>query len=152
MKTKFEENVAAEIPKTRDGQEPGLPWQVTDEDMSKAEAGDGEYREAVTGTPPLHVRAVFIILLVISIFVAIVNTVVNIAIENSEIHLKAIREERRAASLREELEKTEGAKIALSENAAELERKVGELSQQKELYTSVIETLTKRPDDFPIEE
>lgn len=152
MKTKFDENVAAEIPKTRSGQEPELPWKVTDEEIGKAEAADEEYKEAVDGTPPLHARAIFIILLVISIFIAIVNAVLNIAIENSEIQLEAIRKERRVESLQQELARTESAKTTLSENAAQLERKVSELSEQKELYTSVIETLTKRPDDSPIEE
>jgi len=152
MKTKFEENVASEIPKTRSAGEPELPWKVTEEEMDMVAASREQRQEAVAGTPPLQVRAIFVILLVVSIFVAILNTVMNVAIDNSEIQLKAMKNERAVVSLKVELQKTEGEKTALSDAAAKLEKKVSDLSEQKELYTSVIETLTKKTDDTQIKE
>ena len=147
MKTKFEETVASEIPKTRPGGEPELPWKVTDEEMSKVAAVDEEYKEVVTGAPPLHARAIFVILLVVSIFVVVLNTVISIAIDNSEMQLTALRKGQQVSTLKGQLQKSASEKAAVSDNASRLEKKVSDLNAQKELYTAVIETLTKKTDE-----
>ncbi|MCM8760671.1 MAG: hypothetical protein NC938_07225 [Candidatus Omnitrophica bacterium] len=148
MKTRFDENVAAEIPKTRSPQEPELPWKVTEEEISKVEGVDEDYKVAISGTPPLHARAIFIVLLVVSIFIAVLNSVISTAIENSEIQLEAIKKERQVSSLKDKLQRIQTEKAILSDNAAKLEKKVNDLNAQKELYASVIETLTKKTDDI----
>ena len=147
MKTKFEETVASEIPKTRPEGEPGLPWKVTDEEMGRVEAVDAAYKEVVTGAPPLHARAIFVILLVVSIFVVVLNTVISIAIDNSEMQLAALRKVQQVSTLKGQLQKSASEKAAVSDNASKLEKKVGDLNAQKELYTAVIETLTKKTDE-----
>lgn len=147
MKTKFEETVASEIPKTRPEGEPELPWKVTDEEMSKVEAVDEEYKEVVTGAPPLHARAIFVILLFVSIFVVVMNTVIGIAIDNSEMQLAAFRKAQQVSTLKGQLQKSASEKTAVSDNASRLEKKVSDLNAQKELYTAVIETLTKKTDE-----
>lgn len=147
MKTKFEENVASEIPKTRPEGEPGLPWKVTEEEMNKVGAADDDYKEVVTGAPPLHARAIFVILLVVSIFVVVLNTVITIAIDNSEMQLAALRKAQQVSTLKGQLQKSASEKAAVSDNASKLEKKVSDLNAQKELYTAVIETLTKKTDE-----
>ena len=147
MKTKFEENVASEIPKTRAAGEPELPWKVTDEDLTAVGTVDEDYKAAVAGAPPLQARAIFIILLVVSIFVVVLNMVINIAIDNSEMQLLALKKERQVSTMKGKLQKTEGEKAALNGNAVVLEKKVSDLNAQKELYTAVIETLTKKTDE-----
>ena len=147
MKTKFEETVASEIPKTRPEGEPGLPWKVTDEEMDKVGAVDEEYKEVVTGAPPLHARAIFVILLVVSIFVVVMNTVIGIAIDNSEMQLAALRKAQQVSTLKGQLQKSASEKAVVSDNASKLEKKVSDLNAQKELYTAVIETLTKKTDE-----
>ena len=152
MKTKFEENVASQIPKTRAAGEPELPWKVTDEDMTAVETADEDYKAAMTGTPPLQARAIFVILLVVSIFVVVLNTVINIAIDNSDMQLLTLKKERQVSTLKGKLQKTEGEKATMSGNAVVLEKKVSDLNAQKELYTAVIETLTKKTDEPQIKE
>ena len=147
MKTKFEETVASEIPKTRPEGEPGLPWKVTDEEMDKVGAVDEEYKEVVTGAPPLHARAIFVILLVVSIFVVVMNTVISTAIDNSEMQLAALRKAQQVSTLKGQLQKSASEKAVVSDNASKLEKKVSDLNAQKELYTAVIETLTKKTDE-----
>lgn len=147
MKTKFDNNVAHDIPKTKPISEPSLPWKLSDEEISTIEATDEEYKAAVTAAPPLHVRAIFMVLLVVSIFVAILNSVVNIAIDNSEMQLGISRKERQVVAFKGALDKASGEKVALNENAVKLERRVSDLNAQKELYTAVIETLTKKTDE-----
>lgn len=147
MKTKFDDTIAHDIPKTKATSEPALPWKLSDEEISEIEATDEEYKTALTAASPLHVRAIFVVLLIVSIFVAIVNSVVNIAIDNSEMQMRISSKERQVAAIKGALAKASGEKIALNENAVKLERRVNDLTAQKELYTAVIETLTKKTDE-----
>ena len=136
MTTKFDDNVAREMPKTKDSAEPGLPWKLSSEEIDRIEATDQAHKTTITNAPPLHVRAIFVVLLVVAIFVTILNSVVNMAIDNSDMQVGMAK-----------LEKVAREKTALSENAAKLEKRVNDLSAQKELYTAVIETLTKKTDE-----
>jgi hypothetical protein len=128
MKTKFEENVAAEIPKTRPEGEPGLPWKVTEEELKLVEGVDAEYKEVVSGSPPLHARAIFVILLVVSIFVVVMNTVINIAIDNSEMQLAALQKGQQVSTLKGQLQQSASEKAALNDSASRLEKKVSDLN------------------------
>lgn len=147
MKTRFDDNVAQKIPRTKDLAEPELPWKLSDGEMSKIEAGDNEARAALTAASPLHVRAIFVALLVVTIFVVVLNGIVNVAIENSDMQTDILRKEHQVSAAKSELEKAVNEKAVLNENATKLEKRVSDLSAQKELYTAVIETLTKKTDE-----
>ena len=148
-KTKFDDNVAQAIPETRASAEPELPWKLPDSEMSRIEASDGSRTVSVT-EPPLRVRAVFVILLVVAIFVFVMNGIMNVAIDNSEMQLDMLRKEQSLSDIKAALVKADDEKAALSEDAARLEQRVIDLNEQKDIYTAVIETLTKKPDDTQI--
>jgi uncharacterized protein YlxW (UPF0749 family) len=141
MKTKFEENVASESPRASGSTEPELPWKVSDDDVIESvDAKEEAYRSAVAGAPPLKIRAILIILLILSVFAFVSNTVTNMAIDKYQAETSSV-------ALKATLVKTAGEKNALNESASQLEKRVGELTAQKELYTTVLETLAKKPDD-----
>ena len=150
MKTKFDENVASKIPETRDSQEPELPWKITDEEMSKADSQTEEYRAAVTQEAPLQVRGALLILMVVTIFFVIANTVINIYLEKTTMQENVLKQTEKVSVLKTDLEKVASEKVALSENTSRLEKRVSDLSAQKELFTAVIETLTKKADDTQV--
>lgn len=150
MKTKFDDNVAQDIPTTKDSAEPELPWKLSEAEITRIEATDEEYKSAITAAPPLHARGIFVALLVVVIFVAILNGIVNVVIDNSEMQIDMLRREKQASFVRAALEKAALEKTVLSDNAVKLERRINDLSSQKELYTAVIETLTKKTDDAQI--
>lgn len=147
MKTKFETNVASELPKTRNSQEPGLPWKVSSEELEKAASKDGEYKLAVTGIPPLRVRAIFLALLLGAIFIAVVSLFSTMAIEDEKIRQIAKQKEESIASLQTTLEKINSEKNSLNKAMADLQQKVGELTSQKDLYTAVLESLAKKTEE-----
>lgn len=150
MKTKFDENVASKIPETRDSQEPELPWKITDEEMSKAESQTEEYRAAVTQAPPLQIRGTLLAIMVVTIFFVIANTVINIYLKNAIMQENVLKQTKKVSVLKTDLEKVAAEKVALSENTSRLEKRISDLSAQKELFTAVIETLTKKADDTQV--
>lgn len=145
MKKKFETNVATEIPKTR--QEPGLPWKLDSDDLAPIESQAEEYRAVAAGTPPLKTRAIFLITLVLAIFALTSYLIFTAIIENERMRTNMHNKEKEMQSLQTNLEKAVNEKNSLSQNSAQLERRVHELSAQKELFTSVIESLTRKGDE-----
>ncbi len=146
MKTKFDDNVAQDIPVTKNSAEPELPWKISESEISGIEATGEDYKAAVTAQP-LQVRAIFVILLVLTIFVVILNSIVNVVVDNNEMQLSISKKDKQVSSIQTELEKSASEKAALSDTAVKLEKRVNDLNAQKELYTAVIETLTKKTDD-----
>lgn len=146
MRKKFETNVAQEMPKTRLN-EPELPWKLKDEDVERFEKGGDEYRSARSGASPLRTRAIFLILLVLVIFAVILYMISNIIVENENIRTSILKKDIESASLKAEFNRVMNEKAAMAQNFTQLEKKVNDLSAQKELFTSVIESLTKRPDE-----
>lgn len=146
MRRKFETNVAQEMPKTR-AFEPELPWKLKNKDLGYIGLAEDEYKK---GASPLRTRGIFLIILVLAIFVVISYLAIIIIAENENIRANMLQKEKEASVVKVELEKTIDEKKSLSENAAQLEKKVNDLSAQKELFTSVIETLTKKADDIEI--
>lgn len=146
MKTKFDDNVAQNIPVTKNSAEPELPWKLSESEITRIEATDEEHKSAITA-PPLHVRAIFVVFLVLAIFVAILNSIVNFAIDNTEMRANMSKKEKEVASIQTALANAASEKAALNDTAAKLEKRVNDLNAQKELYTAVIETLTKKTDD-----
>jgi hypothetical protein len=150
MKTKFELNVAQELPKTRMSQEPGLPWKLNPEDIEKM-SGKDEYKAAVTNAPPLKTRAVFIVLLLATIFITAMYFVSLVVFDNANTHNAAQKESVTMSSIQTALSKINGEKNTLSENIGQLEKRVSELNAQKELFATVIESLTRKTDEPAIQ-
>ncbi len=148
MKTKFDENVAHDIPLTRNSSEPALPWKLSEGELTKLEAAEDDYKAAVSA-PPLHVRAIFVALLVATIFVVILNNMVNMAIDNNEMQLDISKKEKQVYVTQAQLVAARNEKDALADNSVKMEKRITDLNAQKELYGAVIETLTKKTDDAP---
>ena len=148
MKTKFDDNVAQNIPITKNSSEPELPWKLSESEMNNIEANDENYKAAITA-PPLQVRAIFVVLLVVAIFAVILNSILGVAIDNAEMQSDISNKEKQVSSIQIALEKTSLEKAALNDNAVKLEKRVSDLNAQKELYAAVIDTLTKKTDDVP---
>lgn len=149
MKTKFDENVAHDIPTTKNSSEPALPWKLSEGELAKIETLDENLKEAVTA-PPLHVRAIFVVLLVATIFVVILNNMVNMAINNNEMQIDISKRDKQVAMVQAELVTIKNEKEAIADNAEKMEKRMNDLNAQKELYGAVIETLTKKTDDSPV--
>jgi len=149
MKTKFETNVAQEVPKTRMSNEPGLPWKLQPEDLEKATSAQEVYKSATTGAPPLKTRPIFLIMLLAAIFAAVMYFASLVMTDNENTRVNARKKELAAASLQATLEKINTQKNALSDNLGQLEKRVNELTAQKELFATVIESLTKKADEAP---
>ena len=147
MKTRFETNVAREVPKTRMSQEPGLPWKLNPEDLEKLSPAKEEYKAAITGTPPLKTRPVFLIVLLAVVFAAVMYFVSIVIKDNENAQTSIQKREVTMLSFETALEKMNNEKNALSENLGQLEKRVGELNAQKELFATVIESLTKKTDE-----
>lgn len=144
MKTRFEANVASEVPKTKASQEPDLPWKVRDEDLDEVVASEAEYNKAVTGTSPFKTRAVFIIALLVTIFGAVVYYSSMVVVDKEEAKGLYVAKEKTVTTLRSELEKISSQNEALNKSISDFEEHVKELNSQKELFTAVIESLTKK--------
>lgn len=149
MKTKFDDNVAQNIPITKNSAEPELPWKLSDSEINSIEANDENYKATITA-PPLQVRAVFMVFLVVAIFAVILNSIVGVVMDNTEMQSDILNKEKQVSSIQAALEKTSLEKAALNDTAEKLEKRVNDLNTQKELYSAVIETLTKKTDDSPI--
>jgi len=146
MKTKFDDNVAQTMPVIKNSAEPELPWKMSESEMTRIEAADEEFKGAVSA-PPLQARAIFVVLLVLTIFVVILNSIAGMVVDNTEMRTSVSIKEKQVSSIQTVLEKTASEKAALSDNATKLEKRVNDLNAQKELYAAVIETLTKKTDD-----
>jgi hypothetical protein len=150
MKKKFEMNVAAEMPKTK-LHEPELPWKLSDEDLAQLGSEAEVPGDVAVATPPFKARAVFPILLVVTVFVVAINIMLNIYIDSENAKAAAFRKDREAASLKANLEKAVSEKKSLNENSARLEKRIEDLKDQKELFTAALESLTKKSDEVEID-
>lgn len=147
MKTKFEANVAAEIPKTK-LREPTLPWKVTQEEAGSAGQKDDDLASAMSGTAPLKTRAPFLILLVITIFGITTYLVSNAMVENEKIRAAIAKKDSEISAVQINLVKAVAEKDAVIKNSSQLEKKVGDLAAQKKLFASVIESLTRKGEEI----
>lgn len=147
MKTKFETNVAADIPKTKMSKEPGLPWKINNSDLEQVGSIEEAYKDVVAGAPPLKVRAIFLVLLLVTVFITTVYYVSVMIMENEKT-LAGIKEKELAVSaLQTNMEKLKGEKEILNSGVTQLEKKVKDLNAQKELFTTVIESLSKKGEE-----
>ncbi len=147
MKSKFEANVASELPKTRMSQEPGLPWKVDSADLAEVKSIEDEFKSATTGIPPLKARAPFLAALLIAVFITTVYYISASVLESEKARQAAQQKEAAVSSIRTDLERISGEKKMLSDAKQQLEKQVRDLSSQKELFTTVIESLSKKSDE-----
>jgi hypothetical protein len=148
MKKKFEDNVASELPKTSAG-EPALPWKIDEADLEKIESASGEFKDLSNGEPPLKARPVFMVMLIVAIFLSAFLMLTTVAVENEGIKSTLSVAEDRAESLKVKVETISVEKAAVESNAVQLEKRVNDLSAQKELFTAVLESLAKKEVDTP---
>lgn len=146
MKKKFEDNVASQIPKTK-SEEPELPWKIDESDLAKIDSDSRDYKDLAEGQSPLKTRPIFLVMLVVAIFAAALFMIASIATENDKIKIDISEKEKEAAVLQVDLDKAAAEKTTLEHNASQLEKRVGDLSAQKELFTAVLESLTKKADE-----
>ena len=149
MKTKFEANVAADIPKTK-LHEPELPWKVSDEEVGRIGSKSDEFKAALSGTAPLKTRAPFMALLVVTIFGITTYLVSSAVVENEKIRSNMVKKDGELNLAQMSLVKAAAEKEAINKNAAQLEKKLGDLTAQKQLFASVIESLTKKSEDIDV--
>jgi hypothetical protein len=145
MKKKFEDNVAGSIPRAKT-EEPSLPWKVEEEDLAGIQAREGEYEALSRQEAPLRTRPAFLVTLVIAIFLAALYMVLVTAVENESIKLGISVKEKEAAELQVDLDRIKTEKAAIEKNSEQLEKRVDDLRAQKELFTAVLESLTKKGD------
>lgn len=147
MKTKFEQNVAADIPKTRMSPEPGLPWKMDSDDLEKIGSMADEHKADMEGSSPFKVRAVFLAMLLAAVFATSVYFVSTAVIDNDRQRSLASQKEAAVVAMRTDLDRASSENAVLTQSRSQLERQVKDLNKQKELYTTVIESLSKRPDE-----
>jgi len=147
MKSKFESNVASELPKTRLSQEPGLPWKVDPSELSQLKTLEDDFKAATTGVPPLSARAGFLSALLVAVFFTTLYFVSAAVTESRKAQDAARQKDAAVFGLRADLEKIANEKKALSDSAMQLEKQVRDLSAQKELFATVIESLSKKSDE-----
>ena len=73
--------------------------------------------------------------------------ITNAVMENESIRANMSRNELAITSLRTDMARIASEKNMLSEKSSQLEKKINDLTAQKELFTSVIETMTKKGDE-----
>lgn len=150
MKKKFETNVAIEIPKTK-LHEPLLPWKLSEDEVGQIGPKDGDYKAVISGTPPLRTRGIFLILLVVTIFGITTYMISNAVVENERIRASMIKKDGELSLMHLNLEKTAADRDAVNKNMAQLEKKLNDLTAQKQLFASVIESLTKKGEEAEIQ-
>ena len=147
MKKKFETNVAVDIPKTK-LREPELPWKLSDEEAGQTSVTGGDLKEATSGASPLRTRAPFLILLLVTVFGITTYLVGNAVVENEKIRGNIARKENELSLVHMDLVKAVAEKDFVNKNSAQLEKKIGDLTAQKQLFASIIESLTKKGEEI----
>ena len=147
MKQKFEANVASDIPKTK-LHEPELPWKLSEDEVGQINSKDDDRRAAISGTPPLKTSAPFLILLVIMIFGIITYLVASAIVENEKMRNNIAKKENELSLAQMNLVKAVAEKDVINKNSSQLEKKINDLTAQKQLFASIIESLTKKGEEI----
>jgi len=149
MKKKFEINVAVDIPKTK-LHEPELPWKLSEEDVGQAGARDDNFKDATSGTPPLKTRAPFLILLLVTVFGMTTYLVGNAIVENEKIRGNIAKKDNELSLAQLNLMKAVAEKENVNKNSIQLEKKIADLTTQKQLFATIIESLTKKGEEVDL--
>ena len=127
-----------------------MPWKLTEEDVGRIDPKGDDRRAAISGAAPLKARAPFLVLLIITVFGITTYLVSNAVIENEKMRISVAKKEGEVSLMRIDLIKTAAEKEAIGKNTAQLEKKVNDLTAQKQLFASVIESLTKKGEDLDV--
>ena len=147
MKQKFETNVASDIPKTK-LHEPELPWKLNEDEAWTIGSMDDGLRAAISGTPPLKTRVPFLILLVVVIFVITAYLVASAVFENERMRGNIAKKESELSLVQMNLLRAVAEKDNINKNSVQLEKKINDLTAQKQLFAGIIESLTKKGEDI----
>ena len=147
MKQKFEANVASDIPKTK-LHEPELPWKLSEDEVGQIGARDDDRKSTISGTPPLKTRAPFLVLLVIVIFGITTYLVASAIVENEKMRNNIAKKESELSLAQMNLVKAVAEKDVINKNSSQLEKKINDLTAQKQLFASIIESLTKKGEEI----
>lgn len=150
MKKKFEANVATEIPKTK-LHEPALPWKLSEDEVGQIGSKDSDYKAVIAGTPPLRTRGIFLILLVVTIFGITTYMISNAVVENEHMRSNVVKKDGELSLMHANLEKVAADRDAVNKNLTQLEKKLNDLAAQKQLFATVIESLTKKGEEAEIQ-
>ena len=147
MKQKFEANVASDIPKTK-LREPELPWKLSEDEVGQIGARDDNRKSTITGTPPLKTSAPFLILLVVVIFGITTYLVASAIVENEKMRNNIAKKESELSLAQMNLVRAVAEKDNVNKNSSQLEKKISDLTAQKQLFASIIESLTKKGEEI----
>jgi len=154
MKTKFEANVATEIPKTRTGNEPRLPWDIRGGDIERAALSGGSFSSLQSAKGPLGIRPVYLIALLMAVFIAIGYTFFTLEEKNKTTLLEIEKKDQTQNVLLGSLKKAVNEKELLNKKTTDLERRAAaleknltELTEQNKVFVSVIENLSKADEE-----
>ena len=147
MKQKFETNVASDIPKTK-LHEPELPWKLSEDEVGQINSKDDARRAAISGTPPLKTGAPVLIMLVVVIFGITTYLVASAIVENEKIRNNIAKKDSELSLVQMNLVRAVAKKDAVNKNASQLEKKISDLNAQKQLFASIIESLTKKGEEI----
>lgn len=144
MKTKFESNVAAQIPKTRSSQEPQLPWEISKYDIDQNGFLEDAAQSLADEKVPFGIRPVFLAVLLIFMFASTLYVFVRVAEENKKARMSLQKKEKAIVLLQANLEKTVDEKDTLKERAARLQNDIADLNIRNKTFIGVIENLSKK--------
>ncbi len=151
MKTKFESNVATQIPKTRMAREPRLPWEVRKEDLIGSSFLEERSNDLIATKTLLGTRPVFLAMLLVFIFVSTFSIFLYTAQRNESARMEIERKEETQVLLLSSLEKVVDEKQVLKEKAVQLEKEIEDLNTQNKTFITVIENLSKKDEEAATE-
>lgn len=146
MKTKFETNVASKTPKEKQ-EEPGLPWQVGAEDIEKAAGPEGAGSLAALGVSPFKTRAEVLVIVLGVIFIVTISFVSFMKKETLRTKNEVAMKEEAVSALESRVNKLNDENSAMNSSLTDLEKRLSELTVQKELFTDVLDGLVQNPDE-----
>ena len=147
MKQKFETAVASDIPKTK-LYEPDLPWKLSEDEMKKISSRADDLKAAASGMPPLKTRAPFLILLVVTVFGITTYLVTNMVVENEKMRSNIAKKEIELSLVQINLVRAVAEKNIVNKNSSQLKKKISNLTAQKRIFASIIESLIKKDEEI----
>ncbi len=146
MKTKFESNVAAQIPKTRSSHEPQLPWEISKYDIDQNGFLEDAAQSLADEKVPFGIRPVFLAVLLIFMFAGTVHLLVRATEENKKVYMNMLKKKKMTALLQSSLEKEVEENDVLRERTTRLEKNLATLNIWNKTFITVIENMSRRVD------
>lgn len=152
MKTKFESNVATQIPKTKMAYEPQLPWEISNYNSQQSGSLEDTAQSVVIGKVPLGVRPIFLVMLLVVLFVGTICMFVRTTEENEKVRMDILKKEKIALLLQAGLKKAVKEKDVLKKKAVRLEKDLADLGIRNKTFITVIENLSRRVEEAAIDQ